>query len=139
MGEQQPSNDRPGDRGQWVAELFDRHAAALTLYARGLCDDPEDVVQEAFLKLSRERRAIENPAAWLFAVVRNEAKQAIRSRHRRRKRHKQASQIDPTRWFQQTADSIMVEEVTETLQQMDRDDREVITMRIWGELSLDHH
>jgi RNA polymerase sigma-70 factor (ECF subfamily) len=34
-----------------VARLIDAHAAPLVLYARQWCAAPEDVVQEAFLKL----------------------------------------------------------------------------------------
>ena len=36
-----------------MAELVDRYAAALVLYARQWCDCPEDVVQNALLKLCR--------------------------------------------------------------------------------------
>ena len=38
------------------ARLIDAHAAPLVLYARLWCDAPEDVVQEAFLKLVRQGR-----------------------------------------------------------------------------------
>jgi DNA-directed RNA polymerase specialized sigma24 family protein len=33
-----------------LAALVDRHAARLVLYARQICSDPEDVVQDAFLE-----------------------------------------------------------------------------------------
>ena len=56
-----------------LAQLLDQHAAALELYARQWCDSPEDVVQEAFLKLAGQRDLPANPAAWLFRVVRNGA------------------------------------------------------------------
>ena len=36
---------------EWLGSLVDRYAAVLELYARQWCDAPEDVVQEAFLKL----------------------------------------------------------------------------------------
>ena len=55
----------------WLGQLVDRHAAALELFARQWCDTPEDVVQEAFVKLAPQRTLPENPAAWLFRVVRN--------------------------------------------------------------------
>jgi len=57
----------------WLGRLVDRHAAALELYARQWCDTPEDVVQEAFLKLASQRSLPDKPAAWLFRVVRNGA------------------------------------------------------------------
>jgi len=54
-----------------LARLVDEHAAALVLYARQRCANPEDVVQEAFLRLVEQRQAPDSPAAWLFRVVRN--------------------------------------------------------------------
>ena len=57
----------------WLGGLVDRYAAALELYARQWCHAPEDVVQEAFLKLVAQRPPPDQPAAWLFKVVRNGA------------------------------------------------------------------
>ena len=57
----------------WLGGLVDRYAAALELYARQWCHAPEDVVQEAFLKLVAQRPLPDQPAAWLFRVVRNGA------------------------------------------------------------------
>ena len=37
-----------------LGRLIDRLAAALELYARQWCDEPEDVVQEAFVKLAAQ-------------------------------------------------------------------------------------
>ena len=44
-----------------LGHLLDQHAAALELYARQWCDTPEDVVQDAFLKLAGLRDLPENP------------------------------------------------------------------------------
>ena len=35
-----------------LGNLLDQHSSSLELYARQWCDSPEDVVQEAFLKLA---------------------------------------------------------------------------------------
>ncbi|MHB1557554.1 MAG: RNA polymerase sigma factor, partial [Isosphaeraceae bacterium] len=59
----------PDDLGR----LIDRHADSLRLYARQWTDMADDVVQEAFLSLARQRAEPENPAAWLFRAVRNGA------------------------------------------------------------------
>src|SRR5437763_352252 len=59
--------------------LLDRHAAALELYARQWCALPEDVVQEAFLKLARQVTPPAQPLAWLYRVVRNGAISAGRA------------------------------------------------------------
>ena len=68
-----------------LGRLIDRHAAALELYARQWCETPEDVVQEAFLKLAGQGGLPENPAAWLFRVVRNGAINAAKAAKRRRR------------------------------------------------------
>ena len=55
----------------FLSQLLDNHSAALVLYARQWCVVPEDVVQEAFLKLATQRSPPEQPVAWLYRVVRN--------------------------------------------------------------------
>ena len=52
-----------------LGRLVDEHAAALTLFARQWCAAPEDVVQEAFVKLAARRPPPNDPAAWLYQVV----------------------------------------------------------------------
>ena len=84
---------------EWLGRLLDKHAAALTLYARQWCDSPEDVVQDAFLKLAGLRARPENPAAWLFRVVRNGAIDAGLAA-RRRKRHETAAASLADPWFE---------------------------------------
>src|SRR5262245_66257780 len=69
-----------------LGELIDRHGPALVLYARQWCAGPEDVVQDAFLKLLGQRRAPDDPAAWLYRVVRNAALDAAKADRRRQKR-----------------------------------------------------
>src|SRR5438876_532378 len=67
-----------------LGRLVDRHAAALVLYARQWCAAAEDVVQEAFIKLSAQSPAPPNPVPWLYRVVRNAALSAARAERRRR-------------------------------------------------------
>src|SRR5947209_6552720 len=56
-----------------VARLIDRHAAPLVLCARQWCAEPEDVVQDAFIKLVQQPRPPADTVAWLYRVVRNGA------------------------------------------------------------------
>ena len=62
-----------------LARLVDDHAAALVLYARQWCSAPEDVVQEAFIKLVGQGKPPANPLPWLYRVVRNGALTALRT------------------------------------------------------------
>src|SRR5436190_20903330 len=81
-----------------LARLVDEHAAALTLYARQWCAAPEDVVQEAFVKLAALRHPPDNPIAWLYQAVRNRALSAARS-GRRRRRHEAVAAARVPDWF----------------------------------------
>jgi RNA polymerase sigma-70 factor (ECF subfamily) len=67
-----------GADGEWIRGALERFEAPLTLYATRLLGDvhrARDVVQDAFLRLCRERRAkVEGRLpAWLYAVARNRA------------------------------------------------------------------
>src|SRR6516225_2480597 len=80
------------------SRLVDEHSAALVLYARQWCSAPEDVVQEAFVKLAAQRRQPDNLAGWLYRVVRNGARAAARA-ERRRRRHEAAAALRSPSWF----------------------------------------
>src|SRR5438132_10221442 len=81
-----------------LGRLFDQYAAALVLYARQWCATPEDVVQEALLKLVAQRSTPAQPVAWLYKVVRNAAISAARSARRRQRHESEASTRFPS-WF----------------------------------------
>src|SRR4051812_44420303 len=81
-----------------LGRLMDAHAAALVLYARQWCASPEDVVQEAFVKLTTQKPAPEPVLPWLYRVVRNGALSARRAEERRRRHEAQAAARHPA-WF----------------------------------------
>src|SRR5215207_8009242 len=81
-----------------LADLVDRYASALVLYARQWCACPEDVVQTAFLKLVRVRTPPDNLVPWLYRVVRNGAIDASRAARRRHKYESAAAGSGPA-WF----------------------------------------
>jgi RNA polymerase sigma-70 factor (ECF subfamily) len=113
-----------------------QHASPLTLYARQLVDDhaAEDVVQEAFFRLSREKSAIENPVAWLYRTVRNGAISRQRSDKRREKREAATRNVP---WFEHDpANRLDAEQVAETLRTLTPELREIVTLHVWGELSF---
>ena len=118
-----------------LGRLFDEHASALGLYARSWCDAPEDIVQEAFVELARQRVAPDRPEAWLYRVVRNRAISASRSFWRRRKRERNGA--SPEAWFAATDDRIDAQEAVRLLSELDAETRGVIVARIWGGLTFD--
>src|SRR4029077_19721754 len=79
------------------SRLIDAHAAPLVLYARQWCAEPEDVVQEAFVKLARQSRPAVDVVAWLYRVVRNGALDAAKMARRRPRR--ESTPARPVRWF----------------------------------------
>src|SRR6185369_14315784 len=87
-----------------LGRLAEAHGPVLELYARQWCDSPQDVVQEAFLKLFRQPSLPEKVLPWLFRVVRNEAIAALR-KGRRRRRHEAAAGLEGSSWFQSMDES----------------------------------
>jgi RNA polymerase sigma-70 factor (ECF subfamily) len=119
-----------------VARLIDGHAAALVLYARQWCDAPEDVVQEAFLKLVCLRGPPRDAVAWLYRVVRNGALDVTKAARRRQRRESAAAR--PVRWFVEPAvDGLDAETAVAALRGLPPEQREVIVARHWGGLSFE--
>ncbi len=122
-----------------LGRLVDRHAAALELFARQWCETPEDVVQEAFVKLAAQLKPPENPAAWLFRVVRNGALNAAQAARRRRRYETAAA--ESTAWFQAkrtvtSSDALDPETAAAELRTLPLEQREVIVAHLWGGLSF---
>src|SRR5688572_8408991 len=80
-----------------VAQLVDRLGPAMILYARQWCRTPEDVVQEAFVKLVALRQPPRQVRPWLYRVVRNGALDAVKLERRRQLREGAAAR--PVQWF----------------------------------------
>lgn len=123
---------------------FDHLAPQLVLYARQLVDakaDAEDVVQQAFVRWWR--RFPEGDAAHiplLYAAVRTIALDQRRSDNRRVNREakseiavagENAPAFDPRPEQKETA--AIVEKALQTLPE---DQREVITLKLWGDLTF---
>jgi RNA polymerase sigma factor (sigma-70 family) len=120
-----------------LGRLIDAHAAALTLYARQWCAAPEDVVQEAFLKLAGLPAPPPHAAAWLFAVVRNRALSAARAERRRRHHEAQAAARAPA-WFAPAFGAgLDAEAAAAALGGLPPEEREVIVAHVWGGLTFE--
>jgi RNA polymerase sigma factor (sigma-70 family) len=118
-----------------LGELVDRHSPALVLYARQWCAAPEDVVQDAFLRLVAQRQPPIDPAAWLFRVVRNAALDAAKIDRRRQKR--EAASV-PARWFvEPEIDGLDAEHAVAALERLPGELRETIVARLWGGLTFE--
>jgi len=119
-----------------LGQLIDEHAAALVLYARQFCAAPEDVVQEAFVKLLRQPQPPQPIVPWLYRVVRHAAISASRASQRRR-RHETHAARPESAWFVRNAEAALdAAEVTDALQRLSAETREVITLHLWGGLTF---
>lgn len=119
-----------------VARLIDAHSATLVLCARQWCAEPEDVVQEAFIKLVRQRQPPNDPVAWLYRVVRNGAIDAGKTARRRVRR--ESSVARPERWFvEHEIEGLDAQTAVTALEQLDPEHREVIVAKHWGGLSYE--
>jgi RNA polymerase sigma factor (sigma-70 family) len=79
---------RAGDEGAFTA-IHDRYRSTLIAFARrmlrGTGHDPEDVVQDAFIRAYRGLRVTDRPMAlrpWLYMIVRNRALDELRAPQR---------------------------------------------------------
>lgn len=118
---------------QMLAELLERHGAALKLYARQWSRSADDVVQQAFIDLAACSRLPDNASAWLFAAVRRRAISQSRSDHRRQ-RHEEAAAVE---WFKRSKQQQAAAELAvETLAELPLVDREIVIAHLWGRLTF---
>ena len=119
-----------------LGRLVDEHAAGLVLYARQWSTAPEDVVQDAFLKLAAAPKPPDQPVAWLYRVVRNAAVSTLRALYRRRKHEAALAERSPP-WFLPSNDTDLdARTATEALQALPDIEREAITLHLWGGLTF---
>jgi RNA polymerase sigma-70 factor (ECF subfamily) len=117
--------------------LIDEHAAALVLYARQWCTAPEDVVQDALVKLAGVKATPPHVVPWLFAVVRNAAMTAARAERRRRKYEARAAAQSPA-WFAPTEGAgLDARHAADALAALPLDERETIVAHLWGGLTFE--
>ena len=120
-----------------LGRLLDEHAAALVLYARQWCASPEDVVQEAFVKLAAQRPEPDNCLAWLYRVVRNGALTAARSDRRRRFHESYAATHAPTWFVPAEGTSLDAATATGALEDLPIEQREPLVAHLWGGLTFE--
>jgi RNA polymerase sigma-70 factor (ECF subfamily) len=121
---------------QWL----EQHAAALVLFARGWVPghaDAEDVVQEAFVRFWRSRSGVADPAAYLYACVKRCALEWLRAGSRRSRREEAIARAEAEPLFEDALEQqerrVAIEAALATLPEKQR---EVLVMRIWGDLSF---
>lgn len=123
---------------QELAQIWRDKSASLALLARSIGDWHEDSVQEAFLRLAIENPKPNDPVAWLFRVVRNQAISFRRS-HRRRVDRETKVAIERDLWLRTSPDvesQLDSKVATEALMELGEEDREIIILHLWGGLTF---
>jgi RNA polymerase sigma-70 factor (ECF subfamily) len=119
-----------------LTEQIAPRSAGLCLYARQWLDAAaaEDVVQQALVSLLSMSTVPTDPVAWMYRVVRNAALDEAKARRRRRTRERESAQVE---WFMPTTDGVLDAATAQrALQHLPAEFREVILLRIWGELGF---
>lgn len=132
---------RTGAAGCDWREHYTRHAPRLLLYARqwaGSAADAEDLVQEAFIRCWRRGGRMADNSALLFTAVRSAALDARRREDRRRRRELEAGAVlaEAMPFSCELEDRELADSVQAALQKLPLEQREVLVLRIWGELSF---
>lgn len=124
------------DQTRWLSE----QAPRLILFARQWVSchaDAEDVFHTAFVRFWRQRDRVRDPIPFLYACVRTAAANWCRERGRREKRERDAF---PEPLFATDQDRLAKNEtdeaIEEALRNLSEEQREVVVMRIWGELTF---
>ena len=125
----------PQELGRW----FERESNALVLYARQWLDPSaaEDAVQDVFVNLMLQSQPPEHVKAWLYRAVRNRALKRLRSESRRSDREARVA-TEASGWFEpRPGNALDAREAEQALRRLPADEREIVTLRLWGGLTLE--
>ncbi len=123
-------------------QLYDQHVKQLVLYARQWLpsmSDAEDAVQDAFVRLIKSPKQFdERPVPILYQAVKWAALDRIRSSERRQKREEISTMdYEPISLFEDNLEKRERNEaLARSMQELPEEQREVLHMRVWGELGF---
>ena len=128
--------------GTWQS-WFNAYGRKLLLYARQWASsaaDAEDILQEAFVRFWRSPTRNDADAhVQLFAMVRRAGLDGTRRRLRREARERAASAgEEEIAWFSSNDETAERDaQIQSALSQLPPEQREVVVLKIWGELTFD--
>lgn len=123
------------DPTRWLSE----QAPRLILFARQWVHchaDAEDVFHTAFVRFWRRRAGVRDPVAFLYTCVRNAALNWLRERGRRENREREHHQPLFAHDEDRLTQAETSEEIEEALRELPDEQRQIVVMRIWGELTF---
>jgi RNA polymerase sigma-70 factor, ECF subfamily len=117
-----------------VQELYQWHGPALLAYATGLLGSrasAEDVLHQVFLSLLSRTESPAEARPYLFKAVRNRALNSRRNGQR-------MVALDQQQWLVKPEGMMEAGiEVERALRELSPEQREVVLMRVWGEMTLE--
>jgi RNA polymerase sigma-70 factor (ECF subfamily) len=127
--------------GQSWRSWLSRHGPALLLLAQQHCRlrcDAEDAVQDGFVRFWKSRQRARDATAYLFACVRSAAMDVSRGRRRRDRHHVDlpANDVGAEPLFDRLEREELAGAVEAALATLSPEQREVLVMKIWGELTF---
>jgi len=129
-------NASNSEESNWCERLYDEKAAALLLYGRALGlshAEAEDVLQETFVALLALPEAPSQPEHYLVRAFRNRTLNYRRGFWRR-----VAREFEAKHWFEPAeARSELEERAVECLRQLPPEQREVLVLKVWHEMTFD--
>ena len=121
-----------------LIEWYQACGAELRLYAlqwHGY-QQAEDLVQDAFIKLLKQRHCPDQVRPWLFRVVRNSSISQIRHAQNREKVTRKLPQGHGC-WFESRSDEQLDgRQAQAMLETLPSERREIVVLRIWAQLSF---
>ena len=121
-----------------IEELVHTRLPDLVLFAKQWKhNSAEDVVQEAFLKLMKQKVFPDNPIAWLYTTVRNLSNNELRSQTRRKKREFAVQESKGLFDVPESDQKEEIDQMIRTLESLDLEYREIIVAKIWGGLTFE--
>lgn len=121
-----------------LAELWRSHAGRLLVIARSVGEPAEDAVQEAFASLATQSKLPDDPLAWLVRVCRNHL--LSWQRKKQSQSNYQQAVASQQSWFTDTGAELDSQldgrQVTDWLKTLPADERQVIVMHLWGNMSF---
>lgn len=114
-----------------MEEAYRRHASALVRFATVLVgpDDAQDVVSSAVLRVLDKGTEIDNPKAYLYQAVANQARNHQRGEARRRRLEHANARLDPT-----TSDPEPYPEVRAAVERLSVRQRAVVYLTYWEDM-----
>jgi RNA polymerase sigma-70 factor (ECF subfamily) len=120
---------------EWLA----RHGPAVLLFARQWSAskaDADDAVQNGFLRFWQTRHKARDEVAYLYACVRSAAMDFGRGERRRSTHEHRTPEFQPSSFESSPERAERNAAIEAALSQLPGDQREVIVMKIWGELTF---